>query len=182
MAGVSVQRVDPANPQHIDNFRSMTREYLLWLGEDLGFQGIEKELASLPGSYHPSQGGAMLLAHTAAADDNSTSVCIGAVALRPLTGNTLDDLTAVGGVPIPRLCEMKRLFVLPSHHGRGAGTILTQAIVQEAKAMGYVGMVLDTLGRLEGANRVYAAQGFAACERYNDCPLPGVLYFMRKLE
>lgn len=182
MAGISVQRVDPANPEHIDNFRAMTREYLVWLGEDLGFQGIEKELASLPGSYHPSRGGAMLLAHATAPDDPSSTVCIGAVALRPLAGHHLEGVAAVGGAPVPRLCEMKRLFVLPSHHGRGAGTALTEAIVGEARALGYAGMVLDTLGRLGGANRLYAAQGFLPCERYNDCPLLGVLYFMRTLE
>lgn len=42
-------------------------------------------------------------------------------------------------------------------------------------------MVLDTLERLEGANRLYAVLGFRQSERYNDCPLPGVLYFARPL-
>ena len=31
------------------HFKLMTRQYLEWLGEDLGFQGVERELASLPG-------------------------------------------------------------------------------------------------------------------------------------
>lgn len=43
-------------------------------------------------------------------------------------------------------------------------------------------MVLDTLERLEGANRLYRRLGFELTERYNDCPLPGVLYFARMLE
>ena len=42
-------------------------------------------------------------------------------------------------------------------------------------------MVLDTLERLTGANRLYAGMGFEPIERYNDCPLPGVLYFGRRL-
>lgn len=42
-------------------------------------------------------------------------------------------------------------------------------------------MVLDTLERLTGANRLYASLGFQPIERYNSCPLPGVLYFGRRL-
>lgn len=43
-------------------------------------------------------------------------------------------------------------------------------------------MVLDTLERLTGANRLYTSLGFRPCERYNDCPLPGVLYWARGLQ
>ena len=159
----------------------MTRKYLEWLGVDLGFQGIEHELASLPGRFHPESGGCMLLAY----EDNDTKdegpLCIGAVALRPLSGHHLEDLSNVGGFEIAQVCEMKRLFVLPTHQGIGAGTMLTKAVVNAARELGYKAMVLDTLERLSGANRLYKTQGFELCGRYNDCPLDGVLYFMRKL-
>lgn len=181
MIDIAVLRVDPNHSGHIEAFRLMTRNYLEWLGVDLGFQGIERELASLPGRYHPDAGGCMLLAYEENSSNVESPICIGAVALRPLSGHHLDELLSVGGFPLAEVCEMKRLFVLPSHQGIGAGTALTKAVLNAAKELGYKAMVLDTLERLTGANQLYKAQGFELCERYNDCPLPGVLYFMRKL-
>jgi GNAT superfamily N-acetyltransferase len=181
---IALERVDPENATQIEEFRLMTRKYLEWLGVDLGFQGIENELASLPGNYHPNAGGSMLLAHKLTTEDmpSTTSVCIGAVALRPLPGNHVDHLTAIEGIDIKDICEMKRLFVMEAHQEQGVGTQLTCGILQAAQKLGYKAMVLDTLERLSGANKVYKKQGFELCERYNDCPLPGVLYFIKKFE
>ena len=124
----------------------------------------------------------MLLAY---ADDRGSGAAgvIGAVALRQLAGHTptLADGDAVSGVPLAGVCEMKRLFVLAEHHGLGAGAALSRALLREAAARGYELMVLDTLERLEGANRLYARLGFQPCDPYNDCPLPGVLYFAKRL-
>jgi GNAT superfamily N-acetyltransferase len=161
----------------------LSRQSAEWLGEDLGFQGVEKELASLPGSYAADKGGAMLLAY-AATGGSATQQCIGAVALRRLAGHTptLGEGDCLAGVPLGHVCEMKRLFVLDSHHGLGAGAALTRALLGEAARLGYRLMVCDTLERLQGANRLYARLGFQPCERYNDCPLPGVLYFARRLD
>ena len=155
-------------------------EHAEWLGEDLGFQGIERELASLPGSYAAEAGGSMLLAYAAS---GSGEECIGAVALRRLAGHTptLGEGDAVAGVPLAEVCEMKRLFVLEGHHGLGAGAALVRALLTAAPLLGYRLMVLDTLERLSGANRLYSRLGFQPCKRYNDCPLPGVLYFALQL-
>lgn len=158
-----------------------------WLGEDLSFQQIEAELASLPGSYCASAGGAMLLAYAADGRGDAAGggeAVIGAVALRRLVGHTagLAAGARVAGVPLERACEMKRLFVLAEHHGLGAGAALVRELLRAAAGRGYQSMVLDTLDRLEGANRLYRRLGFEPCERYNDCPLPGVLYFTRRLQ
>ncbi|PRW45046.1 acetyltransferase [Chlorella sorokiniana] len=183
--GVSVLPV--TTPQQLAQFREVTRKYLEWLGEDLSFQQIESELFSLPGSYANEAGGCMLLASAAADGGGSgqgSEAVIGAVALRRLAGHTstVQPGQLVGGVPLERVCEMKRLFVLAEHHGLGAGAALVRALLAEAAARGYSLMVLDTLERLEGANRLYCRLGFEPCERYNDCPLPGVLYFARRLD
>lgn len=80
-----------SSPQQLEDFRAITRQYLEWLGEDLGFQGIERELASLPGSYAAAAGGAMLLAYECSADGaggSGSEECVGAVALRRLAGHT----------------------------------------------------------------------------------------------
>ena len=117
----------------------MTASYLEWLGEDLGFQGVEKELASLPGAYAASTGGCMLLAyeHAGASGDGGNEACVGAVALRPLAGHTDTVAEHVAGAPLARVCEMKRLFVLPGHHGRGIGVALVRALLAEAHTLGY---------------------------------------------
>lgn len=207
---IVVRRVSasgPAHDRHMQHFRAMTAAYLEWLGEDLGFQGVQRELASLPGSYAAGRGGAMLLAFEVGGDDQdhlggssgagsssgaggssgssdpgssgseedaAAAVaavqvpdsgsgasgaggerCVGAVALRGLAGHTpmLGPGDALAGVPLEAVCEMKRLFVLPGHHGRGAGAALVRALLAEAAALGYHLMVLDTLDRLQGGGR-----------------------------
>lgn len=73
----------------------------------------------------------MLLA-VAAADSSSggdgSGEVIGAVALRRLEGHTstVQPGQLVAGVPLERVCEMKRLFVLAEHHGLGAGAALVR--------------------------------------------------------
>lgn len=193
---IEVRKVDSA--QELEDFRTITAAYLEWLGEDLGFQGVQKELASLPGSYAPNLGGCVLLAYECQATEalesstapngtpsgsDSPRMCVGAVALRRLEGHTstVGRGEQVAGVPLEGVCEMKRLFVLPGHHRRQVGRRLVERVLREGAALGYQVMVLDTLERLSGANRLYASLGFQQCERYNDCPLPGVLYFARQL-
>lgn len=126
-------------------------------------QGIERELSSLPGSYATDAGGAMLLAYertpsTASGSSSSGSevndpgsegessegsggseVCVGAVALRRLAGHTSTVAPGelVAGVPLERVCEMKRLFVLPGHHGLGVGAALVRALLAEGALLGY---------------------------------------------
>ena len=52
----------PFQPQDLDSVRALIREYAESLGIDLCFQGLEEELARLPGDYAPP-GGALLIAH-----------------------------------------------------------------------------------------------------------------------
>jgi GNAT superfamily N-acetyltransferase len=138
---ITVRRVESGAQQQLDDFKSMTKSYLEWLGEDLGFQGIERELASLPGSYADEQGGCMLLAYESSGDAGGSGgeECVGAVALRRLAGhtNTVQDGESVAGVPLERVCEMKRLFVLPGHHGRGVGAALCSELLAQAAELGY---------------------------------------------
>lgn len=138
--------------------RELFRDYQRWLGVDLCFQGFKEELATLPGRYAPPSGRLLLaLAGACAA---------GCVALR-----ALDD----GG------CEMKRLFVRPDYRGQGLGHRLAMQVVNEASALGYAVMRLDTLEGLESAMRMYAAMGFQRRTPYYANPLPGVVYWERAL-
>lgn len=105
VATISIRAVSAASAQQAQDFRALTRAYLEWLGEDLGFQGIERELASLPGSYAADQGGHMLLAYECAAGGGGEEECVGAVALRRLAGHTdtLQPGQAVARVPLEKV-------------------------------------------------------------------------------
>jgi GNAT superfamily N-acetyltransferase len=133
--------------------RALFGEYQRGLGVDLCFQGFAAELAGLPGDYAPPRGRLLL------ARDGAQAV--GCVALRPLEH---------------RDCEMKRLYVRPSHRGTGLGRALAERIVAEARAMGYECMKLDTLARLESAVALYQSMGFVETPRYNDNPVEGVRF------
>ena len=139
--------------EHVDEVQRLFREYVEWLGEDLAFQGLDNELAQLPGKYAPPDGRLML---------------------------GLLDGHAVGCVAVRRLdevvCEMKRLWVRPAWRRRGFGRRLADAIVAEARAIGYGKMRLDTLERLAGAARLYEAMGFRRIDAYYPNPLDGVVY------
>jgi ribosomal protein S18 acetylase RimI-like enzyme len=138
-----------AEASDLDEIRIMLREYEAWLQVDLCFQGFEKELAALPGNYAPPRG--RLLIERGA----------GCVALRPL-----DDET----------CEMKRLYVREANRGSGLGRRLVLTLIEEANAIGYKRMRLDTLPQMEGAQKLYASLGFHGIPPYRNNPVPGARF------
>ena len=133
--------------------RALFEEYQRDLGVDLCFQGFAEELATLPGHYAAPRG-RLLIARDA-------GQAVGCVALRPLGDAD---------------CEMKRMYVRPSHRGSGLGRALAERIVAEGRALGYRQMKLDTLPRLAAAMSLYRSLGFIETARYNDNPVSGVRY------
>ena len=53
--------------------------------------------------------------------------------------------------------------------------------MNEASALGYAVMRLDTLDTLDRAMHLYTALGFERCAPYYENPLPGVVYWERVL-
>lgn len=139
--------------------RSLLREYQSLLGVDLGFQDFEAELKDLPGNYATPSGRLLL-----AMDDGTP---VGCVALRPIQG--------------PR-CEMKRLFVRPGSRGLGVGRGLVARVLEEARAVGYSEMVLDTLPTMAEAQKLYSAFGFREIAPYRANPIVGIRYLGCRLE
>jgi carbonic anhydrase len=134
----------------IEHARELFKEYEAWLEIDLCFQGFEKELAELPGAYAPPNG-RLLLAY-----DNG--LLAGCVALRKIGDG---------------VCEMKRLFVRREFQRKGLGRQLVNAIVSEAKQIGYQRMRLDTLPpKMNTAIALYRSLGFREIEPYYDNPVP----------
>ncbi len=152
-----MQIIQPSTPEQLDAFRSLLREWFDFLvndgGIDMGYQSIEAELAGLPGAYGPPQGRIWL-----ASDDGGAPIAC--VALRPL--------------PSEGVCELKRLYVRPTHRGAGLGRALAVRAIDEARAMGYGLMRLDTGTFLDASRRLYASLGFVETGPYYEVP-PEVL-------
>lgn len=155
--------VRPAlTPGGLEDAARLFREYAASLPFSLCFQGFEQELATLPGRYAPPTG-RLLVAY---ADGRA----VGCIALR--------DISAQAG---PGVCEMKRLYVAPSHRGAGLGRVLCERLIEEARAAGYRVMKLDTSADMAAAQGLYRGLGFVECARYNDDPLIDTLWFERGL-
>lgn len=104
---------------------------------------FEAELTGLPGKYAPPKGN-LLIAYCGDAP-------AGCVASRPLGD---------------RICEMKRMFVLPEYRGLGIGYNLAARLIQGAKKSGYELMRLDTSFRQLEAIRLYEKLGFRRSAPY----------------
>jgi putative acetyltransferase len=154
--------VTPDSPALIDAARDIFVEYGQSLGVDLGFQGFEEEVRSLPGAY-VAPGGALLLAMV----DGDVAGC---AAMRPLTD-----------VDYPNACEMKRLYVRRPFRRFGLGRALAQSLMGIAAGAGYSTMLLDTLVDMEAARELYGSLGFAEVPPYYYNPLPGAHYFKAEL-
>ena len=147
-----------AREHEIGATRALFRDYEQSLGISLCFQNFAREVAGLPGAY-ASPAGRLLLA-------KEGSRYAGCIALRPLPEQDGK-----------KLCEMKRLFVRPEYRGRKLGRRLAERIIEEARAIGYTHMRLDTMpSRMGEAVALYRALGFYEIEAYCENPSPDVLY------
>ena len=162
MTSPDVTLMCPATPAQLEDTRAIFREYAASLDVDLCFQDFDEELAALPGDYAPP-GGHLLLAHV-------EGELAGCGALRPL--NDVDYANA---------CEMKRLYVRPAFRKFGLGRLLAQALLDEARRVGYSVMLLDTLDDMEAARELYASLGFEEIPPYYFNPIPGAHYLKADL-
>ena len=138
----------------IEQARQLFREYAAWLQIDLCFQNFEEELANLPGDY-ASPEGRLLLAY-------EDAQLAGSIALRKF-----DD----------GICEMKRLFLRQEFRGHGLGRQLIEAIIRQARQIGYHRMRLDTLPpKMNDAIALYRSYGFREIPPYYDNPVAGALF------
>jgi GNAT superfamily N-acetyltransferase len=148
--------VEVSDGEDLERIRELFTEYSRDLPFDLSFQNFEEELAALPGRYAPPSGRLLLAKH----GDGFA----GCVALRQIGDG---------------ICEMKRLFVRPALRGKGIGRALAQAIIEEARQIGYKRMRLDTV--LEPAKCLYRSLGFREIPPYQHVPVEGVVFMELEL-
>jgi len=144
--------------EHYQWANTLFTRYAESLDFDLEFQNFTLELENLPGDYAPPSGCILLAEYS--------GNCVGCVALRPL-----DD----------SICEMKRLYVLPEFRGKHIGYALANAIIAEAKHIGYRRMRLDTVASMSSARSLYAQLGFYSIAAYCYNPLADAAYMELRL-
>jgi GNAT superfamily N-acetyltransferase len=157
MTGIDV--AEARWPEDHDTVLALFRAYIEELDVDLAFQDVAAEFASLPGKYARPEG-LVLLARS------NEGEAVGCVAYRPFGAG---------------VSEMKRLYVQPVWRGHGAGRVLCERLLAEAKAAGYRRMLLDTGDWLQPALTLYRGLGFAPIPAYYHNPLPGTVYLARDL-
>ena len=121
---------------------------------NLDFQGIDAELAALPGEYAAPAGGLLIVR----VDDVAAGCC----AFRRAAPNDY-----------PNSCELKRLYLRKDHRGVGLGSQLLQRTMDAARAAGYSVMLLDTLYERETIRSLYSQLGFDLIAPYYYSPIPG---------
>ena len=146
MADVSIIRAE--TDSDIAAVRAIFLEYLQfverYLGQDLSFQGTDREFADFPQTYE-------------------------ALFLATYNG---EPVAACGVKPFkPGICELKRLYCRPAARGLGLGLKLSEAAVTQARSLGYKHIYLDTDHGLIHANGIYEKLGFQDIEKYYDNPM-----------
>ena len=142
-----------STPQHWQAAKRITNTYVEWLAIDLSFQNLEAEMDRFEQEY---------------------GLPNGCYLIAMVNGNM------AGGVGLRKfdrdICEMKRLYVYDQFREKGIGRLLCETIIHRARALGYKIMRLDTLERLDSANRLYENMGFYDIDAYRENPEPGARY------
>lgn len=158
----SIELITPVDANGIERARALFRDYADGLGIDLGYQGFEAELASLPGEYAAPRGALVLVLV-----DGAPAGCC---ALRPR-----DHANH------PNACEMKRLYVRGAYRGLGLGRQLAEAVLDRARQARYTCILLDTLDSMQAARALYGELGFREVPPYYESPIPGTHYLKADL-
>ncbi len=88
-----------------------------------------------------------------------------------LVGYENGEPIAIGGLrPLEPagVCEIKRMYVVPSARSRGAGRALLAALEEAARAVGYERVRLDAGPEQRHSRALFADAGYVEIERYND--------------
>lgn len=68
--------------------------------------------------------------------------------------------------------EIKRMYVRPQYRGKGIGRALLDALLKEARKIGYPTVRLDSTQFMEAAHSLYRSAGFHEIEPYTESEIP----------
>lgn len=142
----------------LEDVKTLFQEYTSSLGLDLSYQNYAQEYAGLPGKY-AGPDGRLYIAYV----DGIAAGCIG---LRKLD---------------PQRAEMKRLYVRTQFRGLQIGRMLAEQVIQDAKAIGYRSILLDTLFTMESARGLYLRLGFIETAPYYQTPVKDTCFLCLSL-
>jgi GNAT superfamily N-acetyltransferase len=148
VAHIGPVRIVVADPTSVQAARALT-DYLQEIQGVAGITGVALSDALADAADYRPPSGVFLLAL------GDEGVVIGCAGLRGLSDGT---------------GEVKRMWVATPARGHGVGGQLLAAVEEQARRLGYSRLLLDTNGALTAAMRLYAQNGYAAIERYNDNP------------
>ena len=150
--------IEAESDDNLEWVRELFGEYADTLDFGLDFQNFEEELANLPGDYVRPKGCLLLAIYKGQS--------VGCVGLRKLSEG---------------VCEMKRLYVREQFRGLGFGRVLAEAVIEEARKIGYNYMRLDTVPSMEVARKLYVSVGFKKIGPYRYNPIEGAVFMELRL-
>jgi len=122
--------------------------YLTYIGEDLDGEGLDHDIAHWEREYDGTSG-ALLVVESPAGE------IVGTAGVRRLE---------------PGVGEIKRMWIRPGGQGRGLGRRLMDRCLEEARALGFRVLRLDTERRMEAALHLYRSRRFTEIADYNGNP------------
>ena len=147
----------------IEAARNVLGEYLEWLQSEklISCQELlafRQQLTDLPAEFVPPKGCLLLAKYK---DEPA-----GCVALRKQSDG---------------VCEGKRLYVREQFRGLKIGKGLVEAVIAEARRIGYSSIRGDTVPSMQSAQALYASLGFKEIEPYYHNPIEGAKFIELKL-
>src|SRR5262245_42327135 len=150
--------IQAVTDEHMRHVQKLFAEYLQFLRTDVdttvadlnevpALAGYKEELAGLPGKYAPPDGRLLLAQY-----ESEIAGCVAMYKMRK------------------HVCEMKRLWVRPQFRGKKIGRALVEALIVEARNIGYTEMFLTTVDVLKEAMSLYSTLGFEKTTSYFDSP------------
>ncbi len=140
-----IRRATPADAAAVER---ELRAYLEHIGVALEPHALDHDVARWPEEYGGGRGALLVVAAPA-------GPIVGTAGLRTLE---------------PGVGELKRMWIRPAHQGRGLGRRLLLACLDEARALGFRRLRLDSMGQMEAAQALYRAHGFREITDYNGNP------------
>ena len=131
-------RIRPATRADTDTVRAIVFGILREYGFTPDPERTDADLADLDASYHRPGGTFEVLTDPAGR-------VVGTVGLFALGGGR---------------CELRKMYLLPEHRGRGLGKRLLRHAVERARELGFTRIELETATVLEVARRMYESFGF----------------------